>query len=68
MDSLPPSPAEHGGAAIEYIIVSLFALVFAVGAVTFVAEAMEEKLAALGSELGLEFRLDTDDLFSLPGD
>ncbi len=46
---------EKGGAAFEYILVSIFGLLLAVAAITFLSEAMQSKLSQLEDKLGIEF-------------
>ena len=53
----------RGGAAIEYIIVSTFALLMAVGAVVFVSRAVHAKMAKIEEKLGVTFESDALDLF-----
>jgi hypothetical protein len=57
MQSLHPNP-ESGGAALEYIIVSIFGLLLAVAAIAFVGQAAKEKLKGLEDKLGIEFDAD----------
>ncbi len=52
-----PDP-ETGGAALEYIIVSIFGLVLALSAIAFVSQAAKQKLAAVEAKLGIEFNFD----------
>ena len=49
---------QAGGAAVEYIIVSVFGLVIAIGAITLVGKAAQAKLNELEERLGL--KLDAD--------
>ena len=46
---------EKGGAAIEYIIVSTFATILAVAAITFVTTNIQDKLTALENKVGVSF-------------
>lgn len=48
---------EHGGAALEYIIVSIFGLLLTAASVSLVGRAIKEKLAAYEQELGIELNL-----------
>ena len=52
-----------GGAAIEYIMVSTFAMLMAVGAIVFVSKAVKTKMAKLEEKLGITFEDDSFDLF-----
>lgn len=52
-----PDP-ETGGAALEYIIVSIFGLLMAVAAITFVTQAAKQKMAAVEQKLGISFDLE----------
>jgi hypothetical protein len=45
---------EFGGAAIEYVLVSLFATVFAVAAIAFVGKVVKAKMAEIGEKLGID--------------
>ncbi|MFY7929089.1 MAG: hypothetical protein ACOVS5_09465 [Oligoflexus sp.] len=54
MQVLFPNP-ETGGAALEYIIVSIFGLLLAVAAIAFVGQAAKEKLKGLEDKLGIQF-------------
>ena len=53
----------RGGAAIEYIIVSTFAMLMAVGGVVFVSKALKTKMSKLEEKLGITFDGDALDLF-----
>lgn len=44
---------ERGGAAIEYIIVSTFALLLAIAGVTFVGKTIKEKMKSMEDKLGI---------------
>ena len=48
---------EAGGAALEYIIVSVFGLILALGAMGLVSKAAQEKLQGLEGKLGVKFDL-----------
>jgi hypothetical protein len=53
----------RGGAAVEYIIVSLFAAVVAIASVGFVGSLVQKKIQDLSQKIGLEsteFELDLD--------
>lgn len=45
---------QYGGAAIEYIIVSTFALILSLGAVAWLGKAIGEKIKQMGGKLGIE--------------
>jgi Flp pilus assembly pilin Flp len=45
---------QHGGAAIEYIIVSLFAAVVALAAITYVGKVLKQKVDDIASKMGVE--------------
>jgi Flp pilus assembly pilin Flp len=49
---------EAGGAAIEYIIVSIFAMVVAVAGVTLVSKAVKKKLDDIQQKYGIELESD----------
>lgn len=49
------SKGDHGGAAFEYILVSIFGLLVSVAAIGFLSGAMEAKLSQLESQLGISF-------------
>lgn len=46
--------SETGGAAIEYILVSCFAVVVTIAGLTYLSKAFESQLDALAEELELE--------------
>jgi len=52
-----PNP-ETGGAALEYIVVSVFGLLLAIASITFVGNAAKQKLGAIEQQLGIELNLD----------
>jgi hypothetical protein len=52
-----PNP-ETGGAALEYIVVSVFGLLLAIASIAFVGNAAKQKLAAIEQQLGIELNLD----------
>lgn len=52
-----PNP-ETGGAALEYIVVSVFGLLLAIASITFVGSAAKQKLAAIEQQLGIELNLE----------
>ncbi len=52
-----PNP-ETGGAALEYIVVSVFGLLLAVAAIAIVGQATREKLASIEQKLGIQLNLD----------
>jgi Flp pilus assembly pilin Flp len=43
---------QRGGAALEYVLVSTFAAALCIAALTFVGNAVHDKLEALGDKLG----------------
>jgi len=45
--------ADRGGAAVEYIMVSVFGLLLAVAAIAFVRQAVQGRVAALEERLGI---------------
>ncbi len=51
-----PNP-ETGGAALEYIVVSIFGLFLAVAAIAFVSQAAKQKMATVEEKLGIQFDL-----------
>ena len=53
----------RGGAAIEYIIVSTFAMLMAVGAIAFVSKTLKSKMSKLEEKLGVTFDGDAIDMF-----
>ena len=53
----------RGGAAIEYIIVSTFAMLMAIGAIVFVSKAVKTRIAKLEEKLGVTFDSDSLDIF-----
>ena len=55
--------SQYGGAAIEYIIVSTFATLLAVAAISFVTSSIKEKLADLEQRTGISFDTESIDLF-----
>ena len=46
---------ESGGAALEYVVVSVFGLVLAIGAIAFISDSIEAKFANLEEAVGIEF-------------
>ena len=52
-----PDERDAGGAALEYIIVSIFGLILAIGAMGLVSKAAQEKLQGLEEKLGVKFDL-----------
>ena len=48
------NPSIYGGAAIEYLMVSLFALVLSVASIAWMKGVLEEELGKMTSEYGLE--------------
>ncbi|MCX6130252.1 MAG: hypothetical protein NTX25_14465 [Proteobacteria bacterium] len=50
--------AEAGGAALEYIVVSVFGLLLAIASIAFVGQAAKQKLAQIEQQLGIELKLD----------
>lgn len=49
---------EAGGAALEYIVVSVFGLLVAVASIAIVGQATREKLASIEQKLGVQLNLD----------
>ncbi|MBC7661429.1 MAG: hypothetical protein H7249_17170 [Chitinophagaceae bacterium] len=49
---------EFGGVALEYIVVSIFGLLLAVGAIAIVGKAAKEKLSTIEQKLGIDLGLD----------
>ncbi len=49
---------EAGGAALEYIVVSVFGLLLAVASIAIVGQATREKLASIEQKLGIQLNLD----------
>lgn len=45
--------SERGGAAVEYILVSVFGLLLAVAAIAFVRQALQSRVAAIEERLGI---------------
>lgn len=45
---------QHGGAALEYVLVSTFAAAVCTAALTFLGKSLEEKLQKLAETLGTE--------------
>lgn len=54
---------QHGGAALEYILVSIFGLILSLTTLSFVKSAIEEQLNKVESELGIELELNKLDIF-----
>jgi len=52
-----PNP-EAGGAALEYVVVSVFGLLLAIASIAFVGNAAKQKLAKIEEQLGIELKLD----------
>ena len=48
-----PNP-ETGGAALEYIVVSVFGLLLAIASIAFVGNAAKQKLGVIEQQLGIE--------------
>lgn len=46
---------EIGGAALEYILVSIFGLLLSVATITFVSDAIQKKLDTIEEKLGVKF-------------
>lgn len=44
-----------GAAALEYVLVTMFGLVFSLGAIAFVSETLGQKFSTLEDTLGVEF-------------
>jgi formate hydrogenlyase subunit 3/multisubunit Na+/H+ antiporter MnhD subunit len=49
---------QTGGAALEYIVVSVFGLLLAVAAIAIVGQATKDKLASVEQKLGIQLKLD----------
>ncbi|MBC7532948.1 MAG: hypothetical protein H7318_15345 [Oligoflexus sp.] len=49
---------EAGGVALEYIVVSIFGLLLAIGAIAIVGKATKEKMATIEQKLGIDLGLD----------
>ena len=45
---------DHGGAALEYILVTTFAAIIGIAALAFTGKAIKEQLKKLGENLGVE--------------
>ena len=54
---------QHGGAAIEYIIVSTFATLLAIAAIAFVSTSIKQKIEELEQKTGIEFDQESINLF-----
>lgn len=50
---------EAGGVALEYIVVSIFGLLLAIGAIAIVGKATKEKMATIEQKLGIDLELDS---------
>ncbi|MGE0174798.1 MAG: hypothetical protein AB7T49_18540 [Oligoflexales bacterium] len=50
--------AQTGGAAIEYIIVSIFAIVVAAGGITLVSKAIKKQIEEIQQKYGIEIDAD----------
>ena len=46
--------SNHGGAAIEYLLVNLFAIFMTMGAIGFFIKASKEQLTKVTQKLGME--------------
>lgn len=46
---------ERGGAALEYILVSIFGLLLSVATITFVSDAIQKKLETIEDKIGVKF-------------
>jgi Flp pilus assembly pilin Flp len=46
---------ERGGAALEYILVSIFGLLLSVATITFVSDAIQKKLDTIEERVGVKF-------------
>lgn len=57
-----PNQKSKGGAAIEYIIVSTFALLLAVAGITFVSKTVKEKIKTIEEKLGITLESDDFDI------
>lgn len=49
------SGIERGGAALEYILVSIFGLLLSIATITFVTDAIQKKLDTIQDRVGVEF-------------
>jgi formate hydrogenlyase subunit 3/multisubunit Na+/H+ antiporter MnhD subunit len=56
MKAFYPNP-EAGGVALEYIVVSIFGLLLALGAIAIVGKATQEKMAVIEQKLGIDLDL-----------
>lgn len=56
--------AQQGGAAIEYILVSVFGLLLAIAAIGFVREAIKGRVGVLEEKLGITLDDSSLGLFS----
>jgi len=55
---------QHGGAALEYILVSTFAAVVAVTALGFIGKVVKQQLVNMGEKLGISDTPDIADPFA----
>ena len=46
---------QEGGAALEYVIISVFGLALSIAAVAYVRQAVERQFADFSQETGIEF-------------
>lgn len=58
--------SQTGGAAIEYIIVSTFATILAIAAITFVTTTIKDKLTSLEDKIGISFDDESLNVFGGP--
>lgn len=56
-------PNNYGGAALEYVVTSVFALMFSIAVIAFVGKAIRSKLESMEKKLGIEFETDIFDNF-----
>jgi hypothetical protein len=54
-------PRKRGGAALEYVMVSTFAVVVCLAALAFIGKAVQQQLETMADRLGLD--ADVGDLF-----
>lgn len=55
---------EYGGAALEYVIVTIFGLVLSLAAISFVSDSMKTKFDRLSKATGVDFDMSSLNLFN----
>ncbi|SMF55629.1 hypothetical protein [Pseudobacteriovorax antillogorgiicola] len=55
---------QQGGAALEYVVVSVFGLVLSIGAIAFISDSIESKFSKLEEAVGIEFDMKSLNPFS----